>query len=183
MQRDPLVPAGSRAWGGWVAALLAALGAGHAFAACSGSAPLACATAAAGECPSLDGVTSFCIWTEWGCASEPSCGGYFVLRDEGTDARLTYYYAAATGAFVATVAEAPGGGDARCVAGPSSFAIPSGCEAETLASCGPPPRDGGATVILDARADAPFSAPSPSGSPSTQPFALPPRAGSAYPPR
>ncbi len=164
MQRDPVVPAGPRASARWLAALLAALGAGHAFAACSGPAPLACASTAAGECPSLDGVTSFCSWAEWGCASEPPCGGYFVLRDEGTDARLTYYYAAATGAFVATVKEAPARGSARAAwPGPSSFVLPTGCEVETLASCGPPPRDGGVTLVLDARADAPFSAPSPSG--------------------
>jgi hypothetical protein len=148
-------------------------------AACSTSPPLACPAAA--SCPSLDGATSFCSWSEWGCAPEKSCSGYFVLIDEGIDARLTYYYSAATGQYVATVSEPPGGGSTSCIAGPSSFQPPSGCDVDTLADCGPPPRDGG-TSASDAASDAPYNPPSPSGSPSTQPLALPPHFP-PYPPR
>ena len=187
MQRDPVNTRASRTTRRTLSALALCLPlfAGRTFAACSASAPLACATPAAGDCPSLDGVTSFCTWAEWGCAPEAACEGYFVLRDLGTDARFTYYYSAATGAFVATVKEAPGGGGASCVAGPASFQVPSGCAMDTLAECGPPPRDGGAMVPRDAGADAPFSAPSPSGSPSTQPFERSPPAPASvgYPPR
>jgi hypothetical protein len=146
-----------------------------AAASCSSAETLTCpAPASASLCPSLDGVTSFCTWAEWGCARVASCGGYYLLVDEGTDARFTYYYAAATGAFVATVREAPGGGVASCLAGPAQFQPPQGCSEDTLAECGPPPRDGGGIFAIDAGTDAQFTAPSPSGSPSAQPLAAPP---------
>jgi len=148
-----------------------------AIVACSTSQPLACPVSASSACPSLDGVTAFCTWAEWGCAPEPACGGYFVLVDQAVDAKLTYYYSAASGQFAATVQEAFGGGNATCLAGPSQFQPPSGCEPDTLADCAPPPRDGGVTFgASDAAADGPFSAPSPSGSPSAQPFGAPPLA-------
>jgi hypothetical protein len=146
--------------------------------ACSTSAPLTCPVPAAGACPSLDGVTTFCTWSEWGCAREPACDGYFVIEDLTADARLTYYYSATSGEFVATVEEAFGGGSATCLAGPSQFQPLSGCDPDTLADCAPGPRDGG-TFLSDAAADALVGAPSPSGSPSTQPFALPPVAPAA----
>jgi hypothetical protein len=123
-------------------------------------------------------VTSFCTWSEWGCAPEPACGGYFLVMDYGVDARFTHYYSAETGRFVATIEESIGGGDARCLAGPPAFAVPEGCAVETVAACGPPPRNGPA-IPSDAGTDAPFNPPSPSASPSTQPLSLPPR----YPPR
>jgi hypothetical protein len=144
-------------------------------AACSTSDPLTCPVPAAGACPSLDGVTAFCTWSEWGCAREPACDGYFVIVDQTTDARLTYYYSATSGEFVATIEEAFGGGGATCLAGPSQFQPLTGCEPDTLAECAPGPRDAGA-IFADAAADAQVGAPSPSGSPSTQPFALPPLA-------
>jgi len=153
------------------------------LAGCSTAQSLPCPNAAASSCPSLDGVTSFCSWSEWGCARETACGGYFVIHDEGSDARFTYYYAATTGAFVATVQEASGGGNATCLAGPASFQPPSDCDFDTLADCDPLPRDGGANGARDASADAPFGAPSPSGSPSTQPLATPPTAFPPYAPR
>jgi hypothetical protein len=99
-----------------------------------------------------------------------------VVVDQGPTARLTYYYSAASGQFVATVQEAFGGGNASCLAGPSQFQVPSGCEPDTLADCNPPLRDGGVNVgATDAATDAPFVAPSPSGNPSAQPFSAPPR--------
>ncbi len=153
-------------------AVLAIAIASRAVASCSASPALACAAlpAASTGCPSLDGLTSFCTWADWGCARETPCGGYFVLRDEGTDARFTYYYSATTGAFVATVEESAGGGGALCLAGPASFQPPSDCDLDTLADCDPPPRDGGLGPAGDAAPDAPFSAPAPSGSPSSQPL-------------
>jgi len=144
-----------------------------AFAACSTAEPLTCPVPAATACPSLDGVTSFCAWSQWGCAPEAACGGYFVLQDQATGSRFTYYYAAASGQFAATVKEAFQGGEATCLAGPASFQVPSGCDMDTLADCAPPPRDGGVGGGSDATVDAPFSAPSPSGSPSNQPFFAP----------
>ena len=112
--------------------------------ACSPSEPLACRAApGAGSCPSLDGVTSFCSWSEWGCAPEAACGAYFALTDEGSDARLTYYYSTATGQFVATVEQTPGASPI-CLTGPASFVVPAGCAPDTLAECAPPPRDSGA---------------------------------------
>ena len=152
---------------------LTALAWAFALSACSPSQPLACAASGPTECPSLDGVTSFCTWSEWGCAPEPACGGYFLLMSYGTSARFTYYYSAETGRFVATIAESIGGGNASCLAGPASFVVPSGCAVDTLAACAPPPRDGG-TVPSDAGSDAPFNPPAPSASPSTQPLAFPP---------
>jgi len=144
------------------------------IASCSTSQTLPCPTAASpATCPSLDGATSFCTWAEWGCARESACGGYYALVDEAVDARFTYYYSAATGQFVATVQEAPGGGSASCMAGPPQFQVPQGCGDDTLADCAPPPRDGGVGGGSDATVDAPFSAPSPSGSPSNQPFFAP----------
>jgi hypothetical protein len=130
--------------------------------ACSMSEPLTCPLPASGACPSLDGVTTFCTWSEWGCAREPACDGYFVIVDETADARFTYYYSATGGQFVATVKEAFGGGSATCLAGPSRFQPLTGCEPDTLADCAPGPRDGGA-FSRDAAADAPLGAPSPSG--------------------
>jgi hypothetical protein len=167
------------------AGVLGALFAGvFALAACAPSEPLACAAPTASGCPSLDGVTAFCRWSDWGCAPEPACAGYFVLADFGVDARFTYYYAAASGAFVATVKEDATGGNPSCLVGPSSFAAPSGCAVIALAACAPPPQDAGAGPT-DAGTDAPFSPPAPSGSPSTQPLARPPRvpAYPAHPPR
>ncbi len=155
-----------RRWGALVA--LAALP----FAACSTTPALTCAVPAAEGCPSLDGVTTFCRWAAWGCASQPACGGYLAVVDQGASARLTYYYAAASGQFVATVEEAFGGGNPVCLAGPSRFTPPAGCAYDTLAECAPPPSDGGVS-FLDASTDAPFNPPAPSGSPSTQPFAVP----------
>jgi hypothetical protein len=153
------------------AALSWALG----LAACSPSQPLACPSSSSGSsaCPSLDGVTSFCTWSEWGCAPEPACGGYFLVLSYGVDARFTYYYSAETGRFVGTIEESLGGGNPRCLAGPPSFLVPSGCAVDTVAACAPPPREGG-TGPSDAGPDAPFSPPSPSSSPSTQPLAFPP---------
>ena len=139
---------------------------------------------ASGACPSLDGATTFCSWADWGCAKTPACGGYFVLVDQGVDARVTYYYSAASGQFVATVMEAFAGGDATCIAGPPQFQIPSGCNPDTLAECAPPTRDAGASVLAsDAATDAPFNPPSPSGNPSAQPLSAPPRPWPPYPPR
>ena len=108
-----------------------------------GLASTTCPVSASSACPSLDGVTTFCTWVDWGCAPEPACGGYFVIVDQAVDARFTYYYSAANGQFAATVQEAFGGGNATCLAGPSQFQPPTGCEPDTLADCAPPPRDGG----------------------------------------
>jgi hypothetical protein len=152
------------------------------FAACSTSQPLPCPVVAGGSCPSLDGVRTFCTWTAWGCAPEAACDGYFAVVEQGTSARLTYYYSAATGAFVATVQEAFGGGSATCLVGPAEFKPPSGCDLDTLADCAPLEGDAG-VVLIDAATDGPFSAPAPSSSPSSQPFTMPPNGLGPYPPR
>jgi hypothetical protein len=175
MSGDPVIV--RRAAGVGLAVGVAAALVAVVLAACSTPETLACPTATSSTspaCPSLDGVTSFCTWSQWGCAPVAACGGYFVLQDQGTDARFTYYYAAASGELVATVKEGFNGGGASCIAGPESFRVPSGCAMDTLADCAPPPRDGGIGGGDDATVDAPFSAPSPSGMPSNQPFVLAP---------
>ncbi len=162
----------SSGWARWAIGL--ALVCAVPVASCSTSQTLACPLPASTGCPSLDGVTTFCSWGEWGCAPQTACSGYLLVVDQTAGARFTYYYSAATGQFVATVEEAFGGGNATCVAGPSLFQVPTGCEPDTLADCAPPPRDGGIGPG-DAATDAPFIAPTPSGNPSAQPFSAAPR--------
>jgi hypothetical protein len=139
--------------------------------ACSTSQTLPCAAPGTAECPSLDGVTSFCEYAQWGCAASSPCGGYFAVVDPTVDAKLTYFYAAATGAYVATVSE-PSDGPAVCTVGPASFAVPSSCSFVTLAECSP--RGSGVPLgPSDASVDAPFTTPVPSGMPSAQPQEFP----------
>jgi hypothetical protein len=155
-----------------VVALGVAVGVGVAVEGCSLSAALTC-PALSLACPSLDGVTSFCTWRSWGCLAEPACGGYFAVVDVTVDGKLTYFYSAQTGAYVATVQEDPGGGHASCANGASSFTPPASCTFATLATCAPLPQDAG-LVFRDASLDAADTGP-PQGIPSGQPLARPPR--------
>ena len=139
---------------------------------CSSMHALAC-PALPLACPSLDGVTAFCSWTEWGCAPEAACGGYYGVVDVTVDAKLTYIYSAQTGAYVATIQEDFGGGSASCTNGPASFTAPASCDFDTLAVCAPTQQDAG-LGSFDASFDATDTGP-PQGIPSGQPLALPPR--------
>jgi hypothetical protein len=132
--------------------------------ACGTSPPLTCAEGTATGCPSLDGVTTFCAWSAWGCAPEPACGGYFAVVDEAVDARFTYFYAAATGQFVATVSEPSSGGAATCTVGPGSFRVPAGCTWEELADCAPPAKDAGVRIGVEDAGDAEIGVAPPVGS-------------------
>ncbi len=139
---------------------------------CSSSHALAC-PAEPLACPSLDGLTTFCAWAEWGCASESACGGYYAVVDPAVDAEYTYYYEAQTGGYVATL-RAGYGGDATCFNGPASFTPPASCTYATTAECAPIARDGGIGPI-DASLDAADTG-VVIGSPSSQPLATPPPA-------
>jgi hypothetical protein len=139
---------------------------------CSSSHALAC-PAEPLACPSLDGLTTFCTWAEWGCTSESACGGYYAVVDPAVDAEYTYYYSAQTGAYVATL-RADYGGDSTCFNGPASFTPPASCSYATTAECAPPARDGGIGPI-DASVDAADTG-VVIGSPSSQPLARPPPA-------
>jgi hypothetical protein len=147
---------------------------------CSSSRSLAC-PGEPSACPSLDGVTMFCAWADWGCTSEVACGGYFAVVDQAVDARFTYYYAARTGAYVATVREDFGGGDATCFNGPASFTPPASCAFTTLAACAPIAQEGGVEPV-DASFDAAETG-TPPGSPSSQPLARPPDSPANQPPK
>jgi hypothetical protein len=142
-----------------------------AVAGCSSSHALSCPSLPL-ACPSLDGVTEFCTWPTWGCQTEAACGGYFAVVDVTVDARLTYFYSAQTGAYIATIAEPLGGGAASCTNGPASFTPPTSCDFVTLALCAPIQQDGGIGPS-DASFDA-TDAGAPPPMPSSQPLSEPP---------
>jgi len=91
--------------------------------------------------------------------------------DVTVDTTLTYLYAAGTGAYVATIAEGPGGG-VLCANGPSSFTPPASCSFDPLAACAPVEQDGGIGPT-DGSPDA-ADAGTPQGMPSSQPLTEPP---------
>jgi hypothetical protein len=161
-----------RAWVGVGVALGVTVAVGLVGGGCSSGHALACPSFPL-ACPSLDGVTTFCSWRDWGCPATAACDGYLAVVDVTVDGQLTYFYSAPTGAYVATVSESTGGGNARCIDGPASFTPPSSCAFETLAECDPIEQDGGIGPI-DASFDAPDTG-SPSGMPSSQPQVAPPR--------
>jgi hypothetical protein len=147
------------------------VGVGLAGEGCSSNHALACPSLPL-ACPSLDGVTMFCAWSDWACPAETACGEYLALVDVTVDAKLTYFYSAQSGAYVATTSEPLGGGGASCTNGPSSFTPPSSCDYETLFECAPVEQDGGGVPPYDASHDAEDTGAAPM--PSSQPQAMPP---------
>ncbi len=69
--------------------------------------------------------------------SSAPCQGLQQLIVAGVDTATVYYYDAG-GLLVAVVAESANfGGSSVCIAGPSTFVVPTGCTTNQLALCSP----------------------------------------------